>query len=133
MDRSIEREWEVVQRVVAASLVAAPEAWAAFAQCRAIEVYTDGSAPVRNPGGQAGFAAVVAGFAEPIDALSARRPEPRAHLRLGGYVPARADDPPTSNNRAELAGVLAAWSSADRKSTRLNSSHRRLSRMPSSA
>ncbi len=109
MDRSIEREWEVVQRVVAESIAAAPEAWAAFAQCRAVAVYTDGSAPVRNPGGQAGFAAVVVGFAEPVDALSARRPAPHAHLSLGGYVPARADDPQTSNNRAELAGVLAAW------------------------
>lgn len=109
MDGSIEREWEVVQRVVAASSATAPEAWAAFTQCPAVEVYTDGSAPVRNPGGQAGFAAVVVGFAEPVDALSARRPEPRAHLSLGGYVPARTDDPATSNNRAELAGVLAAW------------------------
>jgi len=109
MDGSIEREWEVVQRVVAESIAAAPEIWAAFTPCRAVEVYTDGSAPVRNPGGQAGFAAVVVGFAEPVDAPSARRPMPRAHLRLGGYVPARADDPQTSNNRAELAGALAAW------------------------
>ncbi len=109
MDTSVEREWEVVQRVVAASVAAAPEEWAAFASCQAVEAYTDGSAPVRNPGGQAGFAAVVVGFAEPIDASSARRPEPHAHLGLGGYVPARTDDPQTSNNRAELAGVLTAW------------------------
>src|SRR5439155_22376084 len=33
---------------------------------------------------------------------------PSARLDLGGYIPARGTEPLTSNNRAEIAGVLAA-------------------------
>jgi ribonuclease HI len=101
-------EWEVVQRVIERDLQQRPQAWANFAECREVEVYTDGSCPVKNPGGPAGFAAVVAGFKEEIDSTNAERPEPHARLDLGGYIAGRTSEPPTSNNRAEIAGILAA-------------------------
>ncbi len=101
-------EWEVVQRVIDRDLEERPQAWANFAVCREVEVYTDGSCPVRNPGGPAGFAAVVVGFQEDLDTENPGRPEPHARLDLGGYLARRASEPPTSNNRAEVAGILAA-------------------------
>ncbi|HMA33846.1 MAG TPA: RNase H family protein [Chloroflexia bacterium] len=100
-------EWASVRQAVEASRARDPAAWAAFAPCLAIEVYTDGSAPLQNPGGAAGFAAVVVGFQEAIDFAAAARPPVAARLDLGGYIPARATPPATSNNRAEIAGVLA--------------------------
>ena len=58
------------------------------------EVYTDGSAPIVNPGGVIGFASVfVLGPGEAFE--------------VNGGVPARSSEPPTSNNRAEIAGVIA--------------------------
>lgn len=101
-------EWEVAQRAVQKSLEENADAWQAFAGCREIEVYTDGSAPVRNPGGPAGFAAIVVGFSEPVDKYTPKRLTPQARLDLGGHIRARKSEPPTSNNRAEIAGVLAA-------------------------
>jgi ribonuclease HI len=101
-------EWEVVQQVVAASLADEAATWTALAACRVVEVYTDGSAPLRNPGGPAGFAAVVVGFAGPAAAAAQLRPLSATRLDLGGFVPARQREPATSNNRAEIAGVLAA-------------------------
>jgi ribonuclease HI len=101
-------EWEVVQRAIERDLQERPNAWADFAGCREVEVYTDGSCPVKNPGGPAGFAAVVAGFKESIDDTTPERPEPHARLDLGGYIPRRTSEPSTSNNRAEIAGILAA-------------------------
>ncbi|MEO8287835.1 MAG: RNase H family protein [Chloroflexota bacterium] len=101
-------EWEVVQRAIAKSLKERPDEWSAFATCQEIEVYTDGSAPIKNPGGQAGFAAVVVGFAERLNLATPQRPEPQARLDLGGYIAKRMTEPKTSNNRAEIAGVLAA-------------------------
>ncbi|MDQ6693023.1 MAG: hypothetical protein M3014_01180 [Chloroflexota bacterium] len=101
-------EWEIAQAVVQSSLAQEPGAWQAFQTCSAVEIYTDGSAPVRNPGGPAGFAAVVVGFEQPVSSTSSTRPAPSARLDLGGYIPARKSEPFTSNNRAEIAGVLAA-------------------------
>jgi ribonuclease HI len=101
-------EWASVQAALAASRAKEPDAWAAFAGCRAVEIYTDGSAPVRNPGGPAGWAAVIAGFAMPVGEGSGPRPVALARLDLGGYVAARKAEPATSNNRAEIAGILAA-------------------------
>lgn len=101
-------EWEIVQQVVRDSLVREQEAWQAFKSCRSIEAYTDGSAPVRNPGGPAGFASVIVGFEGLIDISTLQRPTPHARLDLAGYIPKRVAEPLTSNNRAELAGVLAA-------------------------
>jgi ribonuclease HI len=103
-------EWEIVKGVVQSSANTDAENWTAFEGCRAIEVYTDGSAPIRNPGGRTGFAAVLLGRVDfnsengQSDAGSAAY----AKLTLGGYVPERTKEPATSNNRAEIAGVLAA-------------------------
>lgn len=101
-------EWEIVQDVVRGSLAREQAAWQTFTSCRSIEVYTDGSAPVRNPGGPAGFASVIVGFEGLIDGSTPERPAPHARLDLAGYIPKRVAEPLTSNNRAELAGVLAA-------------------------
>src|SRR5437870_1104328 len=56
----------------------------------------------------AGLAAVIVGFARPRDPAMPARPVPAARVEIGGYIPPRQSEPPTSNNRAELAGVLAA-------------------------
>lgn len=101
-------EWAIAVRAVQDALQSAPESWAAFKVCPALEIYTDGSAPVRNPGGPAGFAAVVVGFREGVKLSTPQRPAPHARLDVGGYVPGRTHEPRTSNNRAEIGGVLAA-------------------------
>jgi ribonuclease HI len=71
-----------------------------LARCATIEMYTDGSAPLHNPGGPIGFAAIVLGFA------AAQATGPAVCLDVGGYIPGRTADPPTTNNRAEIAGIL---------------------------
>jgi ribonuclease HI len=101
-------EWEVVQRVIQENQQEQPQAWADFAECSEAEAYTDGSCPIKNPGGPAGFAAVLGGYDESIDENKSERPEPYARIDLAGYIPARRTEPPTSNNRAEIAGILAA-------------------------
>jgi ribonuclease HI len=101
-------EWAAVCRACEASLAGDPAGWVALAGCPAVEIYTDGSAPLRNPGGPAGFAAAIVGFAAPVPAGTFDRPAPDARLDLGGYIAARRTEPATSNNRAEIAGVLAA-------------------------
>ena len=101
-------EWAIAVRAVQDALLAAPEAWAALKASPALEIYTDGSAPVRNPGGPAGFAAVVVGFREQVKRSTPKRPAPHARLDIGGYVPGRTHEPRTSNNRAEIGGVLVA-------------------------
>ena len=108
LDLAAPPEWEIVQAAVAAGRAREPDAWAALAACPAVEVYTDGSAPLRNPGGDSGFAAVFTGWAAPTDPVQAVRATPLTRVEVGGYLPARTADPPTSNNRAEIAGVLAA-------------------------
>lgn len=102
------QEWAIAVRAVQNSLKAVPDAWAVLKACVALEVYTDGSAPVRNPGGPAGFAAVVVGYREKVKLSTPERPTPHARIDIGGYVPARPQEPRTSNNRAEIGGVLAA-------------------------
>ena len=81
----------------------------AFKPCRSIEIYTDGSAPIANPGGPLGFAVVAVGYSETIDVSRQDRPQPCARLDLGDFVAARKSEPKTSNNRAEIAAVLAAF------------------------
>lgn len=98
-------EWKIAQDAVAASKGVA---WEGFKNCRAVEIYTDGSAPISNPGGPAGFAVVAVGYQSAINTAKPDRPEPCAHIELGGYIPARKKEPATSNNRAEIAGILAA-------------------------
>ncbi len=102
------QEWSIVQRAVRESKEREPDTWVALLQCPAIEVYTDGSAPIRNPGGDAGFAAIVVGFSGRISKATSVRPDPIARLNLGGYIPQRKSLPLTSNNRAEMAGIMAA-------------------------
>jgi ribonuclease HI len=101
-------EWAAVRRAWEAGPAGDPAGWAALARCPAVEAYTDGSAPLRNPGGPAGFAAILVGFAAPVPVGTFDRPAPIARLDLGGYIAARRAEPATSNNRAEIAGVLAA-------------------------
>jgi ribonuclease HI len=102
------QEWEIVRRVVQASVEAQPDTWEALARCPVLEAYTDGSAPVRNPGGPAGFATVLVGFDRRVSKATPERPIPLARLDLGGYIPQRHVPPLTSNNRAEIAGIMAA-------------------------
>ncbi len=102
-------EWRAVEAAIDASQERETVAWAAFAHCRAIEVYTDGSAPVRNPGGPTGCAAVVVGFSEPVNQFGTRRPEPQARLDIAAYLGERQKEPLTSNNRAEIAGIMLAF------------------------
>jgi ribonuclease HI len=99
-------EWLIVQRVIEEAATGNPAAWEMLAQCARIEAYTDGSAPIVNPGGPAGFAAVVVGWNKV--AATTPAPTPDAQLNLAGFIPARSNDPPTSNNRAEVAGIMAA-------------------------
>jgi ribonuclease HI len=101
-------EWLAVWDAINASLSSAQEGSRAFSGCTQLEVYTDGSAPLVNPGGPAGFSCVLVSFKEPIDPTTSSRPQPVARVDLAGHIPARTTDPQTSNNRAELAGVLAA-------------------------
>src|SRR5687768_96540 len=101
-------EWEVAVRAAQDALEAAPDTWSALKVCPAVEVYRDGSAPARTPGGPAGFAAVAVSFREKVNISTPARPTPQARLDIGGYVPARTHEPRTSNNRAEIGGVLAA-------------------------
>lgn len=100
-------EWEIVQEAVIAA--GKEPGWEAFKGCTALEIYTDGSAPISNPGGPAGFAAVAVGYRVPINTAKPERPEPCARAQVGGYIPARKKEPTTSNNRAEIAGILAAF------------------------
>ena len=101
-------EWQAVEEAVGESLKRDRALWEAFAGCRTVEVYTDGSAPVRNPGGPLGCAAVIVGFAGIVDQAVALRPKAKALLELGAYVKERKSDPRTSNNRAEIGAMLMA-------------------------
>lgn len=79
---------------IAHALVEQSDAWDKLHAMPEWVVYTDGSAPIVNPGGVIGFASVfVLGEKEAFE--------------VSGGVPARKTDPPTSNNRAEIAGVIA--------------------------
>src|SRR5687768_9922432 len=107
-DEGEAQEWASAQEVVRASVQKEASQWVALAACPVIEAYTDGSAPVRNPGAQAGFSAVLVGYYVAIPKDAPERPPPAARLDLGGYVPARTKEPKTSNNRAEIGGLLLA-------------------------
>ena len=101
-------EWQAAKEAVGESLKQDGALWAAFAGCRTVEAYTDGSAPVRNPGGPLGCAAVMVGFAGIVDQALALRPKAQARLELGAYVKERKSDPRTSNNRAEIGAMMMA-------------------------
>jgi ribonuclease HI len=102
------QEWAIAHEAVRDSVQKEADKWVALAACPVIEAYTDGSAPVRNPGGQAGFAAVLVGYYVAIPKDEPERPTPAVRLDLSGYVPARTKEPKTSNNRAEIGGLLLA-------------------------
>lgn len=78
---------------IARALERQPEPWQRLHAMPRWTVYTDGSAPIVNPGGVIGFSTV---FVLGSDAFE-----------VSGGVPARRTEPPTSNNRAEIAGVIA--------------------------
>lgn len=108
LDTDMSHEWHVAQQAVEDHLADSDLA-EAFRPCRTIEIYTDGSAPIANPGGPIGFAVVAAGYRELIEPSQQDRPEPCARTELGDFIAGRASEPQTSNNRAEIAGVLAAF------------------------
>ena len=67
--------------------------WIALQSAANWEIYTDGSAPIKNPGGAIGFSAVF--LTGDQDAWE-----------VYGGTPGRTSEPATSNNRAEIAGAL---------------------------
>lgn len=69
-----------------------PDSWESLKSESSWEVYTDGSAPIKNPGGAIGFSAVFLANG-------------RAWEVYGG-TEGRIEEPATSNNRAEIAGVI---------------------------
>ena len=83
-----------VKEGIAKALESQPEAWQALHAMAQWVVYTDGSAPIVNPGGVIGFASVFV-------------LEKGGAFEVNGGVPARKTEPPTSNNRAEIAGAIA--------------------------
>lgn len=95
-------EYLPVQHAVQESLAMHSDAVRILTECTNVEAYTDGSAPIVNPGGPAGFAAVLLGWRS-----AASEATPDARLELAGFIPARSDEPSTSNNRAEVAGIMA--------------------------
>ncbi len=86
-------ELSSVREGIARALEQQPQAWQKLHAMPKWEVYTDGSAPIINPGGVIGFASV---FVLESGAFE-----------VNGGVPARTSEPPTSNNRAEIAGAIA--------------------------
>lgn len=71
-----------------------PQAWNKLLEQPSWLVYTDGSAPIVNPGGVIGFSSVFVLGEE-------------SAFEVSGGVPARKAEPATSNNRAEIAGAIA--------------------------
>jgi ribonuclease HI len=51
---------------------------------------------------------VLVGFDKKVSRATPKRPDPVARIDLGGYILQRNTPPLTSNNRAEIAGVMAA-------------------------
>lgn len=83
-----------VNQGITRALADQEETWQRLHAMQRWTVYTDGSAPIVNPGGVIGFASVFV----LDDGLA---------FEVSGGVPARKTEPPTSNNRAEIAGVIA--------------------------
>lgn len=85
-------ELSSVREAIARCREAQSDLWEAVKSLSRWEVYTDGSAPIKNPGGPIGFSSVflVNGHA----------------WEVFGGTEGRTKEPPTSNNRAEIAGVL---------------------------
>jgi len=107
LDTTDPPEWEIARRAVRACLAEEVQAVEALAHCPAIEAYTDGSAPLANSGGPAGFGAVILGFNAPLDPNTSHRPSPVARLNIAAHLPVRDVEPLTSGYRAEMAALLA--------------------------
>lgn len=86
-------ELSAIDQAVARAKTSDPKGWSELSQLKSWEIYTDGSAPIINPGGAIGFSAVfILG-------------QDKAWEVFGG-VPGRTTEPATSNNRAEISGAL---------------------------
>lgn len=70
-----------------------PDDWQRLITSAEWTIYTDGSAPIKNPGGPIGFSSVFL-----LDSGET--------FEVFGGVPGRTSDPATSNNRAEISGAL---------------------------
>src|SRR3954465_6783501 len=79
-------EWEAVESAIEAARERDLASWEAFVGCAVIEVFTDGSAPVRNPGGRAGCSAVIVGYTNLTNPFASSDLEPRARLNLAAYI-----------------------------------------------
>jgi ribonuclease HI len=101
-------EWEIVERVVAESRQESEQSWQALGVCPMVTAFTDGSAPLHNPAGPAGFAAILVGWDKLLDPSAIPSSTPQIQIALAGHIPARVHAPQTSNNRAEIAGIMAA-------------------------
>jgi ribonuclease HI len=86
-------ELTAVQSAIQTAQERSPSGWVALQDRADWEVYTDGSAPIKNPGGAIGFSTVFL-----LDEGAA--------WEVFGGTPGRTSDPATSNNRAEISGVL---------------------------
>lgn len=81
--------WEAIARAQEQQ----PSKWESLLAQDAWTVYTDGSAPIKNPGGAIGFSSIFLVGKEAWEVY--------------GGTPGRTSEPATSNNRAEIAGALA--------------------------
>lgn len=85
-------ELSAVREAIARCREAQPKPWETLKSQPRWEVYTDGSAPIKNPGGPIGFSAVFLADGQAWEVY--------------GGTEGRTKEPATSNNRAEIAGVL---------------------------
>ncbi|HMA38378.1 MAG TPA: RNase H family protein, partial [Chloroflexia bacterium] len=101
-------EWAAIEQAIQKSQTWDAALWQTLARCPVITAYSDGGAPIRDPGGPAGVGVIVVGkdlLTAPAWPASGRE---RVRLELSAHIPARFVLPATSQARAELAGVLAA-------------------------
>jgi ribonuclease HI len=94
-------EWRSLKEALAR--FSAAEVRALLGRRAAVVAYTDGAC-VENPGGPAGWSAILL----PVDDLHARLDElPAERIECHGHIPPAST---TTNNRAEITAVLAALS-----------------------
>lgn len=85
-------ELQAVQDAIHRAQTEQRKGWDTICSQESWEIYTDGSAPIKNPGGAIGFSAVFL--------------TPEGAWEVYGGTPGRKSEPATSNNRAEISGVL---------------------------
>ena len=86
-------ELSAVQEAIQKARARQADGWESLQSLTDWEIYTDGSAPIKNPGGAIGFSSVFV-----LDKETA--------WEVYGGTPGRTSEPATSNNRAEIAGAL---------------------------